>query len=137
MTGLASLSAVLVIAQAGGGGSGGSGGSGAGGSGGSGGGGSGAGGGGGKVEATPTPTGLPGTPVLEKLINGLLFWGLLACVVGIVIGAATWALSSHSGNYQHAGRGKMAFLTSAAGALMIGAAPALVNFFVAAGGEVK
>lgn len=128
MTGLASLSAMLVIAQAGSGGSGGSGGgSGAGGSG----------GGGGKVSASPTPTGLPGTPVLEKLINGLLFWGLLGCVVGIVVGAATWALSSHSGNYQHSARGKMGFLASAAGALMIGAAPALINFFQAAGAEVK
>ena len=33
-----------------------------------------------KVSAKPEAGGLPGTPVLEKLINGMLFWGLLACV---------------------------------------------------------
>jgi cytochrome bd-type quinol oxidase subunit 2 len=90
-----------------------------------------------KVSAKPEASGLPGTEVLQKLINGLLFWGLLACVAGIVLGGATWALSSHSGNHHHAGRGKMGFLASAAGALMIGASPALVNFFMDAGSAVK
>ncbi len=94
-------------------------------------------GGGGKVSATPEPGGLPGTDVLQNLINGLLFWGLLACVAGIVLGGATWALSSHSGNYHHAGKGKISFLASAAGALLIGASPALVNFFSDAGSGVK
>ncbi len=41
-----------------------------------------------KVSAKPEAGGLPGTPVLEKLINGMLFWGLLACVAGIVLGGA-------------------------------------------------
>lgn len=95
------------------------------------------GGGGGKVSATPEPGGLPGTDVLQDLINGMLFWGLLACVAGIVLGGATWALSSHSGNYHHAGKGKISFLASAAGALLIGASPALVNFFSDAGSGVK
>lgn len=90
-----------------------------------------------KVSAKPEAGGLPGTEVLEKLVNGLLFWGLLACVAGIVLGGATWALSSHTGNYHHAGRGKIGFLASAVGALLIGASPAIVNFFMDAGSGVK
>lgn len=90
-----------------------------------------------KVSAKPEASGLPGTEALEKLVNGLLFWGLLACVAGIVLGGATWALSSHTGNYHHAGRGKMGFLASAIGALLIGASPAVVNFFMDAGSAVK
>lgn len=80
-------------------------------------------GGGGKVSARPEAGGLPGTPVLEKLANGLLFWGLLACVAGIVLGGATWALSSPTGNYHHAGRGKVGFLASSIGALLIARRP--------------
>jgi len=90
-----------------------------------------------KISAKPEASGLPGTPVLEKLINGLLFWGLLGCLAGLVISGAMWALASHGGNYHHAGRGKIGFLTSAAGALMIGASPALINFFNEAGSQVK
>ncbi len=90
-----------------------------------------------KVSATPEAGGLPGTEALEKIVNGLLFWGLLACIAGIVLGGATWALSSHTGNYHHAGRGKIGFLASSVGALMIGAAPAIVNFFMDAGSAVK
>ncbi len=94
-------------------------------------------GGGGKVSARPEASRLPGTEALEKIVNGLLFWGLLACIAGIVLGGATWALSSHTGNYHHAGRGKMGFLASSVGALLIGASPAVVNFFMDAGSAVK
>ncbi len=90
-----------------------------------------------KITAKPEASGLPGTPVLEKLINGLLFWGLLGCLAGLVISGGMWALSAHGGNYHHAGKGKTGFLTSAAGALLIGASPALINFFSEAGTQVK
>ena len=54
------------------------------------------------IGGKPDPNGLPGSPALEQLVNGLAFWGLLAAVAGLVISAAVWALSAHSGNYHHA-----------------------------------
>ncbi len=39
-----------------------------------------------KVSISPHSSGLPGTDQAEKVISGLMFWGLLACVAGVIIG---------------------------------------------------
>lgn len=85
----------------------------------------------------PDPNGLPGSPALQQLVNGLAFWGLLASLAGLVISASVWALSSHSGNYQHATVGKRGALISAGAAFLVGAAPAIVAFFENLGNTVK
>ena len=54
---------------------------------------------------------------------------LLASLGGLLISAAVWALSSHSGNYHHASLGRRGTLISAVAAFLVGAAPAIVNFF--------
>ncbi len=89
------------------------------------------------VKARPDPSGLPGSTQLEKLVNGLMFWALLGCLAGLVVSAGVWAMASNSGNYHHAGAGKKGVLFAAVGALLVGAAPAIINFFEAAGGGVK
>lgn len=90
----------------------------------------------GVIQLSPSATGLPGGSVLQGLVNGLGWWGLIAALAGLVIGAATWALGAHTNNYQHATTGRRAVLVSAAAALVIGAAPTLLNFFFAAGQRV-
>jgi len=89
------------------------------------------------IGGTPDPNGLPGSPALQQLVNGLAFWGLLAAVAGLVISSAVWALSAHSGNYQHAASGRRGTLVSAGAAFLVGAAPAIVVFFVNLGNTVK
>lgn len=89
------------------------------------------------VHVNPDPTGLPGGQQLQKLLNGLVFVGLLACVAAIVAGGATWFVGSHSGNYSAAMGGRRAVMAGIVGALVIGAAAALVNFFFHAGSAVK
>src|SRR6266581_473145 len=81
------------------------------------------------VGGQPDPNGLPGSSALEKLISGLAFWALLAALAGLLISAAVWALSSHSGNYHHASLGRRGTLISALAAFLVGAAPAIVTFF--------
>lgn len=81
------------------------------------------------VSATPDPTGLPGSNVLQQLVNGAEAWALAIALLGAFVGAAVWAVASHTHNHHYAGRGRMAALVSAAAALVIGAAPGLVNFF--------
>jgi len=78
---------------------------------------------------TPDPNGLPGSAALQTLISGLAFWALLAALAGLLVSAAAWALSSHSGNYHHASLGRRGTLISAAAALLVGAAPAIISFF--------
>jgi hypothetical protein len=81
----------------------------------------------------PSSAGLPGTATLQSLINGLAWWALLAALVGLVAGAGMWALGAHSNNYQHASSGRRAVLISGAAALLIGAAPTILNFLFNAG----
>lgn len=89
------------------------------------------------VSLTPNPGLLPGGVVLQQLANGIGGWALILALVGLVIGAATWALGAHSQNYQQSYTGRKAVLVSGAAALVIGAAPAFVNFFFHVGQSVN
>ncbi len=91
----------------------------------------------GAVSATPKATDLPGSNVLQQIVNGADAWALAITLLGAFIGCAVWAIASHSNNHHYAGRGRMAALTSAAAALVIGAAPGLVNFFQHLGTTAK
>jgi hypothetical protein len=88
------------------------------------------------VKITPTPTDLPGSAELQKLANGLDGWALILALVALIVGAAMWALGSHSQNLHHSMIGRRTVLTSIAAAIVLGAAPALINFFFAAGSAV-
>jgi Mn2+/Fe2+ NRAMP family transporter len=81
------------------------------------------------VSAHPNPNGLPGSNVLQQLVNGAEAWALAIAVLGAFVGAALWAVASHTHNHHYAARGRMAALISGASALIVGAAPGLVNFF--------
>src|ERR1700723_2914599 len=89
------------------------------------------------VTAHPNLTALPGSNVLQQLVNGAEAWALAIAVLGAFVGAAVWAVASHTHNHQYAGRGRMAALISAASALVVGAAPGLVNFFQHLGSTAK
>ena len=89
------------------------------------------------VTSHPNPTGLPGSNVLQQLVNGAEAWALAIALLGAFIGAALWAVASHSHNHHYAGRGRMAALISGAAALIVGAAPGLVNFFQQLGTKAK
>ncbi|MGO9557598.1 MAG: DUF6112 family protein [Acidimicrobiales bacterium] len=88
---------------------------------------------GGVVSLHPSSGALPGAGELENLANGLGWWALIAALVGLVIGAAAWALGSHTNNYQYSSSGRRAVLVSALAALVIGAAPTVINFLFGAG----
>lgn len=81
------------------------------------------------VTATPDMHGLPGSNVLQQLVNGAEAWALVIALLGAFVGAGLWAVASHTQNHHYAARGRMAALVSAAAALVVGAAPGLINFF--------
>jgi hypothetical protein len=83
----------------------------------------------GAVTAHPNPRGLPGSNVLQQLVDGAEAWALAIAVLGAFVGAAIWAVASHTQNHHYAARGRMAALISGASALVVGAAPGMVNFF--------
>lgn len=88
------------------------------------------------ISLDPSASSLPGSSTIQSLVNGLGWWGLVASLVGLVVGAATWALGAHTNNYQHASTGRRAVLVSGAAALVIGAAPQVLSFLFAAGQSV-
>jgi hypothetical protein len=88
------------------------------------------------VQIDPNPKGLPGSDVLQGFIDGSAFWALLACLGGIVVGAAVWAWAAHSNIHHYSANGRRGLLVSAAGALIVGAAAAIINFFTDAGSRV-
>lgn len=89
------------------------------------------------VNVKPNPDGLPGMGALDKLVDGLAQLALLACIAGLLIGAAQWALGSKSNNYSHASDGKSKVLYALLGAFVVGAGAALINFFFTTGSAVK
>jgi hypothetical protein len=90
----------------------------------------------GQVRANPDVSQLPGGQVLQNLTNGIAGWALVLCLVALVVSAAAWALGSNSQNYQYTVSGKKGVIISGLAALLIGAAPAIINFFFSAGGGV-
>jgi hypothetical protein len=90
-----------------------------------------------QVTVNPDPTQLPGANVLQSLTNGIDGWGLILAWVAMVIGAIAWAFGQHSQNYQQAYSGRKGVLISGAAALLIGAAPHVINFFNTLGGTTK
>jgi hypothetical protein len=89
------------------------------------------------VSATPDPSGLPGSNVLQQIVNGADAWALAITLLGAFVGAGLWAIASHTSSHHYAAKGRMAALVSAASALVIGAAPGLVNFFAHLGTTAK
>lgn len=83
------------------------------------------------LSVRPDPNGLPGSNVGEQVVNGLLFWGLLACRGAMIVGGAMWWAGGHSHNAY------AAVAREGDRALLCGAAPALINFAEDLGSKVQ
>jgi hypothetical protein len=90
-----------------------------------------------QVHLEPKDGGLPGMQAAEKLIDGLGKYILLACLAGALFGIGQWVLGNRTNNYSHADSGKTKVAIAAGGAFLVGALPAIINFFSTAGSGVK
>ncbi|MDH2903542.1 MAG: DUF6112 family protein [Actinomycetota bacterium] len=88
------------------------------------------------VTLNPSISSLPGASVLQQLANGLGAWALIGALIALLIGALMWAIGSHTQNMHQSSAGRRAVGTSLAAAVLIGAAPALINFFFSTGLKV-
>ena len=86
-----------------------------------------------QVTVRPDSSALPGTAQLQSLVNGLAFWGLLACLGVLLAGGAFWAGGSRSSNFGAVANGKNMVFGAAIGAALVGGSAAIVNFFTAVG----
>jgi hypothetical protein len=89
---------------------------------------------GGATSLDPNDTAdVPGATLLSGLSNGIAHYALFVAMLGIVIGAVMWAFGHFSHNYQQALNGRKGVLVSALAAILIGAAPYIINFFLTVG----
>ncbi len=88
------------------------------------------------VTLNPSPGALPGSGMLQTMANGLAGWGLILSLVAMVIGAVTWAFGSQSQNVHSALTGRRTVMVAGGAALLIGAAPTLINFFFRSGTHI-
>jgi MFS family permease len=80
---------------------------------------------------------VPGAVLLSGLADGIGHYALYAAMIGILVGAVMWAFGHYSQNYQQALNGRRGVLVSALAAVLIGAAPFLINFFLRVGQGVN
>ena len=66
---------------------------------------------------------------MQQIANGIASWALIGALVALLLGAALWAMGSHTQNMHQSAQGRRAVLTSLGAAILIGAAPSLINFF--------
>lgn len=79
------------------------------------------------INVSPSSSGLPGAGTWGTML-GWLQWTALAVAVGaMIVGGATWAAASQSGNVQHASNGKRAVIAAGVGAVLIGFGPHLID----------
>lgn len=90
-----------------------------------------------QVSGHPDPTQLPGGQVLQQLTDGIMGWGLVLALIALVISAVTWALGANSNNMQYSVAGRRGVVVAGLAALLIGAAPAIINFFFNTGTTVR
>lgn len=81
------------------------------------------------VTLTPSTTALPGSAALQQLADGIAAWALIGALIALLLGAGLWAVGSHTQNMHQSASGRRAVVTSLVAAVLIGAAPSLVNFF--------
>jgi len=89
------------------------------------------------VKLSPSLTALPGSAALQQIANGLASWALVGALIALLLGAALWAVGSHTQNMHQSMAGRRAVVTSLAAAVLIGAAPNLINFFFNTGLSVR
>ena len=85
------------------------------------------------VTLNPSTTALPGSAALQQLANGIAAWALVGSLIALLLGAGLWAVGSHTQNMHQSAQGRRAVVTSLAAAILIGAAPSLINFFFTTG----
>jgi MFS family permease len=89
------------------------------------------------VSLDPSTSALPGSNVLQTIADGIGSWAMIAAMIGVVVGGVIWAFGHYSQNYQQAYNGRKGVMVSGLAALLVGAAPTIINFFVAQGHTVR
>jgi|GEM_PF-697140 len=88
------------------------------------------------IDVTPSSEGMPGAPLLHKLLSWLAQLALWGSLASILAGATVYGIAQNAANYNGAYRGKQLAVAGAIGAALAGLAPAAITMlYQAAGGR--
>lgn len=86
---------------------------------------------------SPSPDFLPGSAQLSNLVAGVEYLALLILVAAMAWFGVEWAIAQHTNNPYHQQSGKVGFLRAVGGAVVVGGATGIVNFFWHIGGQIR
>jgi hypothetical protein len=89
------------------------------------------------IPLTPNADALPGGDTAKSIVNGIGFYALLFCLVGLILSAGLWAVGAFSNNYTQSVNGKKGFLICAGAAFAIGMASFGIGWFYDVGHNVS
>lgn len=78
----------------------------------------------------------PGSTQLQQLVTFVTYYGITACLIGLIIAAGSWTFAHRSGNPSMEASSKRGAVMALAGAVIIGAASGLITFAQSLGGGV-
>lgn len=87
----------------------------------------------GPVSVSPSASALPDTAKLQQLVDGAYLWVLILTLAALLVAVCVWAWGSQSNNLRAATDGRRGVLVALLAALVLGAAPTLVNWFYGLG----
>ena len=73
---------------------------------------------------------------MSSIVGALLTYALITAVLMLIVCAATWALASHSGSWQTAGKAKLGLAVALGGAVLCGGAMAWANWLLGIGAHL-
>ncbi|HET7487951.1 MAG TPA: hypothetical protein VFJ85_08485 [Acidimicrobiales bacterium] len=80
-----------------------------------------------QVSVNPTTAGMPGGPLVQRLLDWTLMVALWGSLGAVLVGAAMYGLARESSGYANASKGKALALGGFVGAILAGIAPSAVN----------
>lgn len=88
------------------------------------------------MDIFPDFEGLSGIGDLREVVGALLMFALIIAVLMLIISAIVWAVSSSTGNYSAASKGRVGVLVALGGAILAGAGVAWMNWLIGIGQQL-
>ena len=88
------------------------------------------------MDVFPDFDGLAGISDLREVVGALLMFALIIAVLMQIVSAIIWAVSSSTGNYSAAAKGRVGVLVSLGGASLAGAGVAWMNWLLGVGQQL-
>lgn len=90
-----------------------------------------------QLEVNPNPGVFPGGPTIQRFLDGVAWWGIMAAGIAFVAYGALLAIASRAGNHRYTFSAKRGLLAAAVGALLIGGAATIINWAVGVGQGIQ